>query len=177
VVSRRRERGHSLMEVMVAVTIFSAFLAVFFILTAEMRRWEKRLPVNFFKHPQIVSLIARMRRDVLDAHIPHATANPYKEEWDGFKMSGKVLILETLLESGTTAVVVWDLRTKGVVERWSYSGGLKTRWGARGLPEEFSSVDLDAAEFPGRPYGVRITARDSEGRLAIDQILQPRAYH
>jgi hypothetical protein len=45
------------------------------------------------------------------------------------------------------------------------------------VPTDFSnSIEVDAVGITGRPLGVRITARDGKGRIAIDQILQPRAH-
>jgi len=172
-VSRRRMRGYSLLEVTVAMTVFGVFLVIFFLLTADMRQWEKRLPVNYMRNPQIMAVIARIRRDVLDAH----GNNPYRNSHDGYTMSGKTLILESLLPNGGVQIIVWDFATEGVVKRVSYNVGFKSQWVTRDLPREFSSnVDIDAVEMPGRPFGVRLTARDRNGKVSIDQILQPRAH-
>jgi hypothetical protein len=174
VVRRRRERGYSLLEVTVMLGAFAAVLAIFFIATAEMRQWEKRLPINFMRHPQVSAVIARMRRDVVSAQAP----DPYEPEFGGFTMSSKTLILRTIVPSGGLQTVVWDFSEPGVARRHAYTSTLKESvWTARGLPNDFSSeVKLDAVEFDDRPYGVRITAKDSNGRIAIDQILQPRAH-
>ncbi len=173
--SRRRQRGYSLLEVVISMTIFGIFLAIAFGLTAEMRKWEKRLPVNFMRHPQIISVIARMRRDVQDVNI--SSNQPiYLNNHDGYVMGSKTLILRTGLDSGDQ-IVVWELSEPGVVRRISYNVGAKSEWVARGVPPEFSAgTGIEAVEFPGRPYGVRLIAKDTNGRIAIDQILQPRAY-
>ena len=172
---KRNQRGHTLLEVVVSLTIFGTFLAIAFGLTAEMRRWEKRLPVNFMRHPQIMSVIARIRRDVLDVQI--LPGHPiYVKEHDGYVNGSKTLIIQTGLDTGLQTVV-WDFSEPGVVRRISYNVGVKTEWVARGVPPEFSAgTDFEAVEFPGRPYGVRLMAKDTNGRLAIDQILQPRSY-
>jgi prepilin-type N-terminal cleavage/methylation domain-containing protein len=176
VVTRRRQAGYSLMEVLVALSVFCAFLAVLFILTAEMRGWDKRLPMNYARHPQVASLIARMRKDIADAHMPHY-ASPYVDEHEGFKMSEKVLILRTLVKGGEQ-VIVWDFRYEGEVTRYQYVGNLQTKWSAHGIPPEFSAgVGIKAVKIPGRPYGVRLQAKDGKGKLAIDQIFQPRAHN
>lgn len=170
---RQRQLGFTLMEVTVAMSVFGIFLAIMFTLTAEMRMWEKRLPVNYMRNPQIINVVARMRRDVLDAY----GADPYYEEaYHGFEPSEKVLIMDTLHPTGTSETVVWDFREPGVVRRISFHGGIRTQWAARGLPKQFSSVHLDAVEIPGRAYGIRLKATDEKGQLAIDQILQPRAH-
>ena len=169
---RGHQRGYSLLEMTVAMAIFSIFLGTLFVLTAELRRHEKRLPVNFMKHPQVVGVIARIRRDVLDAH----GTKPYKNEHDGYTMSSKTLIVETVDASGGTQIVVWDFSTQGEVLRRSYNAGIASDWRARGLPVNFTqNWEFDALKIGSGPYGVRIQSKDERGRLAIDQILQPRA--
>lgn len=166
------QRGYSLLEVVVAMAIFASFLAVVFILTAEMRSWEKRLPINMHKHPQVSAVVARLRRDVVDGH----GSKPYRNEHDGYTMDEKVLILESVQQNGGVRTIVWDFREPGVVRRIEYNVGAKREWVARGLPENFNSIEIDAAEVPNaRAWGVRIRATDQNGNLAIDQILMPRA--
>ncbi|HSP15435.1 MAG TPA: type II secretion system protein [Thermoanaerobaculia bacterium] len=167
-------RGYSLLEVVVTMAIFGVFLLIITTLTLEMRTNEKRHPVNFMQHPQIVSLLSRLRRDVLDAY----GGDPYRNKSpDGkYTMSDKVLIFETLVSGGGSQTVVWDFSTAGEVHRVSYNVGISTEWVARGLPPDFVAK-IDAIEVPGHPYGVRITAVDKKGNLAIDQYLQPRAHN
>lgn len=172
-----KQRGYTLVEVAVMMTVFGAFLAIFFVLTNEMRQWEKRLPVNYMRHPQVAAVMMRMRRDVLDANV--TGTGPYLPKFGTFKQGPKVLILDTILPNGTTQTVVWDFSEPAVVRRHAYTDQLKTEtWTARGLPPTFlSTTEIKAVEFDDRPYGVRIDARDSNGKLAIDQILQPRSHH
>ena len=146
-------------------------VAIFAILTSEMRAHQKRLPINFMRHPQISAVVSRMRRDVQDGF----GSDPYKPNFDGYSMAeDKVIIVETVQPNGGVQTIIWDLREDGVARRRAYNVGLVTEWIARGLPAIF---DIDAVDIPGRPYGVRFTATDSEGRLAIDQILQPRGHN
>lgn len=169
---KRPQSGYSLLEITVAMAIFSIFLATLFVLTAEMRQHEKRLPVNFMKNPQVIGVIARLRRDVQDAH----TKKPYLETHDGFSMSSKTLIVRTVAETGGEQIVVWDFSKRGEVLRRSYNVGKATDWRARGVPPSFTQDwEFDAVKIGNAPYGVRIQAKDERGRLAIDQILQPRA--
>lgn len=171
----KKMRGYTLLEMTVLIAVFGVFLMIFFMLTAEMRGWEKRLPVNFMKHPQVAAVMSRLRRDVLDAYIPFGNSTPYRKELGTFEMSKNVLIIETLQTVGTSETVVWDFREPGVVHRHSYiAESKKDTWTARGLPQTFN-IEMDAVRVvPGRQWGVRVTAEDQEGRLAIDQILQPR---
>lgn len=166
------QRGYSLMEAIVAMTIFGMFLAVLFILTAEMRGYEKRLSVNFHRHPQVIAVLARMRRDVMDGH----GKNPYLNSYGNYTASDKVLIVNTVQPTGGVETVVWDFRTPGQVLRRSYNVGVPSDWVARGLPPDFSRIDIDAIQTGASSgWATHITARDGRGQLAIDAILQPRA--
>lgn len=160
------------METLVAMTIFGAFLGVLFTLTAEMRGYEKRLPINYHRHPQVIAVLARMKRDVQDGK----GRKPYRYEFGGYTSSNKVLIVETVAATGGVETVVWDFRTPGVVRRRAYVAGEPSDWVARGLPLEFSQMEIDALRVaPGAAWATHIKAFDKEGRLAIDAILQPRA--
>ena len=167
-----RRRGYSLLEVVVTIAIFGVFLMILTTMSLEMRKNEKRYPVNFMQNPQVIAVLARLRRDVLDA----PGENPYRDKTpDGkYTMSSKVLIFETLV-SGGSQLVVWDFSIPGEVHRVSYNVGMKTEWVARGLPPDFAAT-IDSIEVPGRAFGVRITAVDQKGNLAIDQYLLPRAH-
>lgn len=169
---RRRQGGYTMLEMIVALTIFGVFLGVLFVLTAEMRGYEQRLPINYHRHPQVIAVLARMRRDVMDGH----GKSPYLKSFASYTASDKVLILETVLPSGGVETVVWDFRATGEVLRRSYNVGVPTDWVARGLPPDFSQIDIDAVTTgPNAAWATHITARDGRGRLAIDAILQPRA--
>ena len=169
-VRRRAQAGYTLLEMIVAMTVFGIFLAVLFTLTAEMRGYDKRLPINFLKHPQVVAVISRLRRDVLDAGPPF-----FGKKHDGYENGDQVLVLESVQPDGSVEQIVWDFSEAGRAKRIAYRVGEKSEWSARGLPPEFN-VDFGAVEFEDRPYGVRLVAKDGNGRIAIDQILQPRAH-
>jgi hypothetical protein len=159
----------------VSMSIFGTFLVVAFSLLAEMRMWEKRLPVNFMRHPQIINVIERMRRDVQDIEMK-AGQPIYIDKFQGYEMGPKTLIIQTGLETGVQTVI-WDFSEATVARRISYNVGVKSEWVARGIPSEFSEdVLIGSVKFAGRPYGVRLRTKDDDGRITIDQILQPRAY-
>ncbi len=176
--SARGERGYSLLEVVVMMSIFTALLGIFFVLTAEMRKWEQRLPVNYMRHPQVAVVMARLRRDVLDAHVHGGKGAPYVEKIGTYENDAKTLIFQTIVKGGGLQTVVWDFSEPGVVRRIAYTASMQeSMWVARGLPVDFSKeVRIHAVEFDDRPYGVRIVAKGSDGRTSIEQILQPRAY-
>jgi prepilin-type N-terminal cleavage/methylation domain-containing protein len=171
---KRNERGYSMMEIVVVLAIFGVFLLILVIVTAEMNNYEKKMPVNFMAHPQVISVLSRMRRDVLDAF----GANPYPPAYppgkDTYKQAPKTLIVTTLVGAGLQTVV-WDFSTAGEVKRISYNVGVPTEWVARGLPDDFAAT-FDAVETPGRPYGVRVQAFDKKGMLSVDEYFQPRVH-
>ncbi len=164
---RREEMGYTLMEMIVSIAVFGIIVAIFAILTAEMRAHQARQPINLMRHPQVSAVVSRMRRDVQDSK------GKYLDDHDGYIASPQVLIMERIHENGGARKVIWDFRESGVARRREYNVGVATEWVARGLPALF---EVDAAKIPGRVYAVRIKGTDAEGRLAIDQILQPRAH-
>lgn len=164
----RRQAGYTLMEVIIALTVFGVFLIILFMLTTEMRGYEKRLPVNFMRHPQTIALISRMRKDVLDAY----GRDPFDVEIAGYAQTPKTLLLKSVQENGGIQQIIWDFRTSGMATRTAINVGVATTWTARGVPD-FMVTAIDNKDGT---YGVRIIANDKKGKLAIDQIFQPRAH-
>lgn len=159
------------MEMVVAMAIFGILTFILLSLTTELAFWERRLKLDFNRHPQVIAVISRMRRDVADGYGP----NPYAAAIDGYKNTDRTLVLSTLHQSGGVQTIVWDFSSPGLVERRVYNVGNARVWRARGLPPDFTA-DIDSATNPN-PYGivgVRIKARDSRGRVAIDQTFFPR---
>ena len=161
-----RKRGYTLMEVVVALAIFGTFLAIIVVLTAEMRRNEQRYPINFMAHPEVGGVMARLRKDVLDTKY-------YPSDFQGYQQTPKTLILYTLRQTGFGETVVYDFRTRGEVHRKAFTGAqLNAEWIARGVPNfEIGSFSLDTGQD-----AVRITARDNDNRVAIDEIFVPRPH-
>ena len=161
-----RERGFTLMEVVVSLALFGAFLLIITLMTSEMNGYEKRLPVNFFAHPQVGATLSRLRRDVLDS-------TNYPESYDTYTQSPKTLILVAVQPSGFTENVVWDFSVAGEVRRRAFSvGNMTSEWIAHGVPS-FIVKDFEISDHPD---SVRIQAFDAKGRLAVDQIYQPRRH-
>ncbi|MBK5260069.1 MAG: prepilin-type N-terminal cleavage/methylation domain-containing protein [Thermoanaerobaculia bacterium] len=166
---KRRARGFSLLEVVFTMTIFGVFLIMLVTMTSEMRRMEKKYKLNFSRHPQVIAMLSRLRKDVLDG----VGKNPYPYSHDVYTQSPTILIVYTLRNTGYAETVVWDFSKAGEARRISYGAGtLKTgEWIARGLPE----LEIATFEIPGRSYSVRIKSKGS-GKGEIDQILQPRPH-
>lgn len=162
--------GFTVLETVMTLAIFGIFIFILVTLTSEMQGHDKRYPVNFMKHPQVIAVLARMRKDVSDAF----GADPYPASYGDYAQGSKTLIVYSVQETGFTQTVVWDFTTPGEARRRAYSvGGVVSDWVARGLPTSFT---VGTYEIPNRPYAVRLRATDGAGTLAIDQIFQPRAH-
>ena len=160
-----RQRGYTLMEVVVTLAVFGIFMWIVVVLTADMRANEKRYPVNFMAHPEVGAVMARLRKDIFDTKYYPAT-------FQDFQQTRRTLILYTLQQTGFGETVIWDLRTHGEVHRKAFNASQQTAdWVARGVPDfqigSFSASGRDA---------VRITATDEQGHLAIDEIFIPRPH-
>jgi prepilin-type N-terminal cleavage/methylation domain-containing protein len=179
----RAERGYTLLEVVFSIAIFGIFLFTLTALMTEMRGNEQRYPINYMKHPQVIALISRMRKDVLDAFGPSPYPAIFVEKTrtpEGlmvekeYRQSSKTLIVESVQTTGFVQIVVWDFSTPGEARRKAFNvGKLSTNWVALGVPAEFSVTTF---EIENRPYSVRLKGIDKRGKLAIDQIFQPRAH-
>jgi prepilin-type N-terminal cleavage/methylation domain-containing protein len=168
--SSRKERGFTLLETLFTLAIFGVFIIILVTMSAEMRGYDQRYPVNYMKHPQVTAVMSRMRRDVVDAF----GADPYPASYATYGQTSKTLIVYSVQSTGFTQTIVWDFRTPGVVNRKAYSvGNVVSDWVARGVPADFT---VGTFEIPDRPFAVRVRATDQGGKLAIDQIFQPRAH-
>lgn len=163
----KRQRGYTMLEMVVALAVFGIFLMIIVGLTAEMRANEKRYPINYMAHPEVSGVMARMRKDIFDTKY-------YPSEWQGTEQTPKTLILYTLTQGGAAETVVWDFRTRGEVHRKSFNAQqLAAEWVARGLPDfSIGSFSLDTGQD-----AVRIRALDEQNRLAIDEIFVPRPHN
>jgi type II secretory pathway component PulJ len=162
-------RGTTLLELIVAMSLLGLMILLLVILTNEMLKYEKKLPVNYMVHPQVSSVLARLRRDVSSAccsYYPN-TEGPYSQ-------SSSTLIVESLLQAGTSQIVVWDFSKAGEVHRHAFTAGTEmSEWIARGLPK----FEVDDSPLPYKPDSVRIRAYDMKGNLAIDQVFHPRPHN
>ncbi len=162
-----RERGYTLLEIVVTLAVFGIFLWIVVVLTAEMRANEKRYPVNYMAHPEVSAVMARLRRDIFDTTF-------YPRAFQGYEQSPQTLLLYTIDQSGFGKTVIYDFRTHGEVHRKEYNATESTReWVAHGVPDfHFDDFTLDNGQV-----AARITARDEQNRLAIDEIFVPRPHN
>lgn len=165
-VTRRRARGYTMLEIVITMALFGVFLFMLVTLTSEMRRNEKKWPVNFFTHPEVGSVLARIRRDVYDS-----TARP--DNFETFSASAMTLIVYTINNDGTAETVVWDFTTPGEAHRKAFKATLlSSEWMARGLPL-FTALP---EPMPSGADAIRIRAIDKEKKLAIDELIVPRPH-
>jgi prepilin-type N-terminal cleavage/methylation domain-containing protein len=169
-VRRNGARGYTLMEVVVAMALFGVFLFIVVTLTSEMRRNEKKWPVDFFSNPEVGSVLARIRRDVYDSTV-------LMPSYDTYTTSPTTLILYTTsVDRSSTETVVWDFSKPGETHRKAYRANqLSSEWVARGVPIFVCSSCLAGESVNGEP-AVHIQAIDKEGKLAIDEIFVPRPH-
>jgi prepilin-type N-terminal cleavage/methylation domain-containing protein len=169
-VMRNENRGFTLMEVVVATALFGVFLFIIVTLTSEMRRNEKKWPVDFFSNPEVGSVLARIRHDVYDS-------TSLLPSYDTYNSSPTTLIVYTFSVDGSSAeTVVWDFSKPGEVHRRAYRATtLSSEWVARGVPIFICSSCLAGESVEGEP-AVRIQAIDKEGKLAIDEVFVPRPH-
>jgi hypothetical protein len=162
----RRERGYSLIEITVTLALFGTFLIIIAILTAEMRRNEKRWPINFMTHPDVSAIVSRLRRDVYDSKY-------FPDAWQSYTNEDQTPIIYTITPAGFGETIVWDFRTPGQVTRHAWTANQpQADWVARGTPT-FTTEKYDA---PNGQTGIHVVAVDDKGKLAIDQILIPRPH-
>lgn len=158
--NRRRYRGMTAVEVVIALAIFGVLLLILTSLQVEFLRFDRDADLRMLDHPQQLAVIERLRRDVQDS-----ISYPLLwKEW----LQGETTLILRLSEA---EVVVWDFE-QGRAERLSWSGDdLKSRWSARGLQR----FELAAAEGAPQRYGVRLRGFDGDERLVLEQVVFPRA--
>ncbi|MGH7487134.1 MAG: PulJ/GspJ family protein [bacterium] len=165
--NRRHVRGFTLMEVVVTTALFGVILFILVTLTGEMRRNEKKWPINFFAHPEVGGVLARMRRDIDDS-----TSLP--NNFQTFNQSPTTLIVYTINQDGTAQTVIWDFNQPGEVHRKAFTATqLSSEWTAREVPIFLCTLEPLP---PGDQQSVHIQAIDNTGKLAIDQIFVPRPH-
>jgi prepilin-type N-terminal cleavage/methylation domain-containing protein len=168
-VKRHGQRGYTLMEISVVLALFGVFLYIIVTLTAEMRRQEKKYPVDLLSNPQVDSVLARMRRDIADT-------TAYYQEYAGIKAAPDVLWVDTITQAGTSEVVMYDFRTPGEAHRRVFNSAQVqvSDWVAHAVPV-FSYKTYE--DLPHGSNGIEVQAvSGTKPRLVIDEIIVPRPH-
>jgi hypothetical protein len=167
----RRDRGFTLAEVLVSMSVFMVVLTIMFMLTREMRTYEKKMPVNMMRHPQTSAVLARLRKDVLSG----IGSQPFKDHFQDYDAEDatNLCIIEYLNDGGFLRTVVWDFRTSGQAIRLEFNAGEPAgQWLARGVP----AFTVERIDRGSSPDALELKAVDDRGNLAIDQIYIPRSH-
>ena len=152
------------MEMVVALAIFTILLMVVVSLENQMLRFDRSMRIRFMVHPEDMAVIARVRKDVLDAQGYPETAAEYTQ-------SPTTLILTVLNEDNVLEQVVYDFSEEGMARRIAYLQNEKTmEWIARGVPK----YRVSSFAMPNDEIAVRLRGLDQKGALLVDQILLPR---
>jgi hypothetical protein len=148
----------------VALAIFTILLMVVVSLENQMLRFDRSMRIRFMVHPEDMAVIARVRKDVVDAQgYPQSAAD--------HTQSPKTLILSVLNQNNVLEQVVYDFSEKGMARRIAYQQNVKlTEWVARGVPE----YEVSSFSMPNDEVAVRLRGLDQKGALLVDQILLPR---
>lgn len=152
---------------LVAVAIFGVFLLVLVGLQRQFLHYDGEVRVALFTHPAPFSVLARLRRDVLDSR-------GYPDPVGSWTQTPETLLLDVANDDGTPRVVVWDFRDATVARRLELKQGGErvASWEARAVPH----YTIDKWDAPDGRVGVLVTAKDNEGNVVVDQIITPRAH-
>jgi prepilin-type N-terminal cleavage/methylation domain-containing protein len=160
----RRSGGYTVVEVVVAMAIFSIFLLVLAGLQSEFVRFDREIRVQMFSHPAPLSVLARLQRDILDS-------TSYPVEFREWTQSPLTLLLAVPGDDGS-GVVVWDFTEAGMARRSEFAkGGEPIEWTARAVPQ----YEIGSYEMPDGRVAVRVRSVDEKGRLSVDRVILPRA--
>jgi hypothetical protein len=155
-----------MLEMVIAIAVFGVLIWILVTLEGEMFRNERRFPVNYMTHPEVMAVLARLRKDVVDSY-------GYPASYDKYQQGPHCLILSVIQPTGFSETVVWDFSVPTRIRRLSFNvGQVSSDWLARGVPQ----FAIDNYQMPNGEVAVRVSANDEQGVLAIDQIYQPRRH-
>ncbi|MFN2442667.1 MAG: prepilin-type N-terminal cleavage/methylation domain-containing protein [Thermoanaerobaculia bacterium] len=156
---RPRNRGMTIIELVVAMAVFSVFMVILALIAADFASLERGVRFRWFLHPDDAAVIARLRRDVLDS-------TGYPVDHAGELQSARYLILSV----GPGKVVTWKFTPTSAV-RSEWTGSAKQGEWTANATRDFS---IGAWSTPNDETAVRVSGRSSDGSLVIDQIFVPR---
>lgn len=168
-----RERGFSLIEMVVTVAIVGVLVMILVALQRELVLFDRSTRVDLFTQPNTSAVLHRVRRDVLDAR------NYVDESYAGYEPGAKILMLDYPPEQKggeESYVVIWDFSEEGKAKRFEYVDEQKvSEWStSAGATYEVGAYQMCA---PGSgcfgPYFVRLIGTDSKGQMVVDERVAP----
>lgn len=161
----RRERGFTMIEMVVALAVFGILILVSVEIEQELFRAEKTQVVDFFSHPELDAIVVRLRADVLDSTGYPASAGTWRQ-------SPKTLLLS--IPAGNAATIVaWDFSHAGEARRLELHGSTEAAsWVARGTP----SFEISSVTMPDGTVAVHLVGTSSDGERIVDRVFAPRAH-
>jgi len=163
-VKSRSTRGYSAVEMVVAIAVFAVLILIMAFLEHQLAQVERRVELDWFTHPELLSVVARLRSDVLGSEAVMGSFGDWSED-------ASTLILSMGGTGLQRRVVVYDFSEPRVARRYLFKGtSLESSWTANGVPR----FEVDAYLFSTSGSGVSLRAYDDDGRLLIDRIIVPR---
>ena len=171
---KKRSRGYSLIELVVAVAILGFLVFIMVALEREIVSWDRKTRLDLFTQPESAKVIHRFRKDVMDAKKYHSG------KLDDYEQSDTTLLLDLQDDKS----VVWDFSNGDVVKRIEYDKGTagvewtsKTRVTFRVTAYQICipSGDPDVPPSCSGTYFTHLIGSDRKGNVIVDQIVIPRA--
>lgn len=163
----RRQRGLTLIEVVVVVAIVGIIAVIIVMLERETLVRMRTTKINYFRSPDQVAFLSRFRRDVLDAVDYGGTIDTYSQTEQTL-----ILIVSDYATKKRTAVV-YDFTKPG--DAWRYEYDIDTQkktseWVAHGVPQ----YKIEPYEADATKSGIHLRAASDDGSPAVDMIVVPR---
>lgn len=158
-----RERGFSMLELVVAMAIFAVFLVALLELQREAISFDRTIRIDWTPNAYPTSVASRLRRDVQEA-------SSYPAEFLHFRQSPQTLILRRSAET-PPRTVIYEFDPASSRRREYVGEDPAAFWEARETPRFI----VDAAEGLNGEIGVSLRGFDATNRLVVEGDFFPRA--
>jgi len=159
----KSSRGASLLELLVALSLFGAFLVVIMVLQREVFRFDRELQFQWRDHVHPAAVASRLQRDVRES-------SSYPASFLYFTQSSSTLLLRRS-GNGPPHTIVYEFE-QGLTRRREYKNDVpENYWEARGVPQ----FVVSAITSESGNVGVGLTGIDARSRIIIENAFFPRA--
>jgi len=159
----RSRRGASLLELLIALSIFGVFLIVIMVLQREAIRFDRQVQIQWKDHVHPSAIAARLERDVREA-------SSYPASFLHFTQSSSTLLLRRS-GNGPQQTIIYEFEN-GMTRRREYKNESPEHyWEARGVPR----FVVTAITSESGNVGVQLTGIDARSRIIIENAFFPRA--